>query len=92
MKAKLAAFVAVSLIGFSSLSSAQDALSTRHPAPDNEPVMLSGVEMDEVTAAGHLVKTGEIQIIGDVTVKDNVNGNNINVTVLDGVSIQRQSV
>jgi hypothetical protein len=48
--------------------------------------------MDEVTAAGHLVKTGEIQIIGDVTVKDNVNGNNINVTVLDGVSIQRQSV
>jgi hypothetical protein len=92
MKAIFVAWVAVPLVGFSSLSSAHDAVPTQCTVTEYEPMLLTGADLDEVTAAGHLVtvKTGEIQVIGDVTIRDNVNGNKVNVTV-DEVSVPRQS-
>jgi hypothetical protein len=88
MNAKLVTLVAAPLLGLSSLSFAQDSLPTEQSAPA-EPVMLSQAEMDGVTA-GALVSVGDVKIIDDVTVKDNLNKNNVNVGVLQGVNIQRQ--
>jgi hypothetical protein len=59
MKAMLAALVATPLVGFSSLTFAQ------------EPIVLSQAEMDSVTAAGSFinvsdiyVKNNQVQVVG----------------------------
>jgi hypothetical protein len=59
MKSMLLALVAYPLVGFSSLTFAQDRLPTEQPA-SQEPVVLSQVDMDSVTAAGELVSVGNV--------------------------------
>jgi hypothetical protein len=59
MKSMLLALVAYPLVGFSSLTFAQDRLPTEQPA-SQEPFVLSQVDMDSVTAAGELVSVGNV--------------------------------
>jgi DNA-binding protein YbaB len=88
MKATLVTLAAVPLFGFSSLSFAQDSQPTEQAAPAQE-IMLTQAEMDGVTAGGLVeVETGNINVVRDVTVKDNLNKNDVNVGILQLANFQ----
>jgi hypothetical protein len=75
MKAKFVAFVAAPLMGISTLTFAQDNLPVEQPV-SQEPVMLTQVEMDSVTAAGgSLVAIGNVNAAGQINVLSAFNGN-----------------